>query len=242
MGSADVSFERTREALHRVAAHVLGRRRWDATGHFGLRVSPGGIATPAFGDDTEWVRLAGTLLVRDSAGVATFTSIQGSSLRALARFAGADVESPFSCGDDTPAVGDPDQPLGVTEEHVLAIFQWYDLGWRVLDAVLGALPPSGAAVPLQLWPEHFDVGTNVGFAGDERVNLGCSPGDRYESEPYFYVGPWSTERPGDPNYWNASFGAALRASDLSGATNPFDSGVEFMRRGLDALSTAAPRQ
>ena len=239
MGSVDVSFERTREALHRVAAHVLARRRWDATGHFGLRVSPGGIATPAFGDDTEWVRITGTLLVRDSAGVAAFTSIQGSSLRALARFAGTDIESPFSCGDDAPEVGDPDQPLEVSEQHVQTIFQWYDLGWRVMDTVLGALPPSGAPVPLQLWPEHFDIGTNVGV-GDERVNLGCSPGDRYESEPYLYVGPWGTERPGEPSYWNASFGAVLKSSQIIVSANPLDSGVRFMMTGLDALSTKVP--
>ena len=49
----------TREVLHRVAAHVLGRRRYQVSGRFGLRASPGGFATPAFGDGPEVVRIAG---------------------------------------------------------------------------------------------------------------------------------------------------------------------------------------
>ena len=54
-------------------------------------------------------------------------------------------------------------------------------------------------------------------AGDDvRANLGASPGDAYEPEPYLYVGPWGPERPGDPGYWNAPFGAVLRRGELAG--------------------------
>ncbi|HXW79109.1 MAG TPA: hypothetical protein VEJ84_06395, partial [Acidimicrobiales bacterium] len=187
MGPIDASFENTRDVFHRVSAHVLGRRRWDATGHFGLRLSPGGIATPAFGADAECVRTAGTSLVRETGGTARFMPVPGSSLRALAKFAGADIGSTFSCGKDTPEVGDPDEPLVVSESATTAIAQWYDLGWRVLDSVLGALPEPAVAAQLQLWPEHFDIGTDVGLPDNRRVNLGCSPGDSYENEPYLYV-------------------------------------------------------
>ena len=38
----------TRRALHRIAAHVLGRRRYQVAGRFGLRASPAGFATPAW--------------------------------------------------------------------------------------------------------------------------------------------------------------------------------------------------
>ncbi len=51
---------RTRDDLHRIAAHVLGRRRWAVSGHFGLRASPGGVATPAFGPEPEVLRLTTT--------------------------------------------------------------------------------------------------------------------------------------------------------------------------------------
>src|SRR5438093_1388828 len=39
----------TRGALQRVATHVLARARFLSTGKFGLRATPGGFGTPAFG-------------------------------------------------------------------------------------------------------------------------------------------------------------------------------------------------
>ena len=39
-----------REELHRLAAHVLARRRYAVTARFGLRPAPGGLATPPFGE------------------------------------------------------------------------------------------------------------------------------------------------------------------------------------------------
>ena len=67
---------------------------------------------------------------------------------------------------------------------------------------------------IQLWPEHFDVGCSVAVGGST-LNLGASPGDGSEELPYLYVSPWSGERPGDPSYWNAPFGALLRAGDIA---------------------------
>jgi hypothetical protein len=241
VGSVDASFERTREALHRVAAHVLARRRWEVTGRFGLRVSPGGIATPTFGDDAECVRIAGPLLVRESGGLVTSILICGSTLRTLAKFAGTNLDSPFNCGEEAPEVGDPDETLNVVEEHLQDILRWYDVGWRVLDRVLGDLPSASVPSQLQLWPEHFDIGTDVGLPDEQRVNLGCSPGDRYQSEPYLYVGPWGPERPGDPKYWNAPFGAIAASSDLAGGAGVIEAGQAFIIAGLRQLSRE-PRQ
>jgi hypothetical protein len=236
VGANETSFEATREVLHRVAAHVLGRRRWDVSGRFGLRVTPGGIATPMFGPDGECIRTAGITLVREVGATATFTPISGASLRVLAEFVGADIASPFSSGHDTPEIGDPDEPLALDERHVEAIGQWYRLGWVVLDTVVGQLPASAGPATLQLWPEHFDIGTDIALASGHRVNLGCSPGDSSVAEPYLYVGPWEAARPGDPSYWNVSFGAALRSPEVLASTDPTERGVRFMRQGLAALS------
>ena len=37
---AEGSYTSTRQGLHRVAAHILARRRFDVSGRFGLRASP----------------------------------------------------------------------------------------------------------------------------------------------------------------------------------------------------------
>jgi hypothetical protein len=236
VGSDETSFEATREALHRVAAHVLGRRRWDVSGRFGLRVAPGGMATPMFGTDGECIRIAGTTLVREVGAVASFMPIPGASLRSLAEFVDADIGSAFSSGNETPEIGDPDQPIQLDSQHVETIATWYGTGAVVMDTVTSQLPGSAQPATVQLWPEHFDIGTDVGLANGSRVNLGCSPGDSFVTEPYLYVGPWDPARPGDPSYWNVSFGAALRSSEVLTSADPIQQGVQFMTRGLDALS------
>src|SRR5579863_256849 len=77
-------FTATRVELHRVAAHILARRRHDVSGRFGLRPSPGGFATPAFGEGPEVVRVANGTLVREAAGGASYLPLAGASLRRLA--------------------------------------------------------------------------------------------------------------------------------------------------------------
>jgi hypothetical protein len=47
-----------------------------------------------------------------------------------------------------------------------------------------------------------------------RVKPGASPGDGICAEPHLYVGPWTTDRPRDSEFWNAPFGAMRRASEL----------------------------
>jgi hypothetical protein len=226
------SYTSTRQGLHRVAAHILARRRFDVSGRFGLRASPGGIATPSFGEGPETIRVSGTTLVREAAGTAAYVSITGSSLRELAGFAGVDLDVAFSVGDETPALGDIDARLDLDGGALAVIADWYDLGWRVLDAVVADLPAQAAPATIQLWPEHFDAATNVGVASGERVNLGFSPGDAYEAQPYAYVGPWSPRRPGDPAFWNAPFGAVLRRADALASPDPAASARAFLRAGL----------
>ena len=106
-------FASSRATLHVIAAHVLGRRRFEVSGHFGLRASPGGFGTPAFGEGPETVRVAGAVLVHETGADAASVPIAGSTLRELAAFAGADVDRDFSVGAGMPAPGDLDAPLNV---------------------------------------------------------------------------------------------------------------------------------
>ena len=91
---------------------------------------------------------------------------------------------------------------------------------------------------VQLWPEHFDLGTSLDFGGGDGdgdgdgVNLGFSAGDAFSEEPYAYVGPWGPERPGDSGFWNAPFGALVtrsQAGDVSAC-------VAFLRSALARLA------
>lgn len=222
----------TRRTLHRVAAHVLGRRRFAVTGRFGLRASPDGIATPAFGDGPEVLRVAGATLVREQGGEVTQMALEGANLAVLAAFAGTDLDPSFSVGDSTPPLGDPDAPLTADRHQLRLLADWFWLGWRVLDTVVSELPGAADPATVQLWPEHFDASTNVASASGNRVNLGFSAGDDTSPEPYCYVGPWGPERGGDPEYWNVSFGAVLRSSELSDADAEARC-LEFLRCGLE---------
>ena len=225
----------TRTVLHRVAAHVLARRRFKESGRFGLRASPGGFATPAFGEEPETVRVAGGFVLRETGGTSACLPIGGSTLRELARFAGTDIDAPFSCGEDTPDIGEADGRLSLDVDSAAQVADWYALGWMALDTVVSVLAPSAAPAVTQLWPEHLDAATNVGVGvgGEERVNLGFSPGDAFESQPYAYVGPFGNERRGDPGFWNAPFGAVLRVADVDASGDRLGACVEFLQTGLN---------
>jgi hypothetical protein len=230
---ADMTATGTRTDLHRLCAHVLARRRYDVSGHFGLRASPGGLATPAYGDEPEVLRLDGTALVREVGSSVSSMLFSGATLRELAAFAGVDIEASFSVGDATPPVGAIDDPLEFDEAALAGLYEWFDLGSRVLDDVLCELGQAAAPATVQLWPEHFDIGTSVAIGdGGGRVNLGFSAGDAMSDEPYVYVGPWGPARPGDAAFWNAPFGALRTRSDVSGAAV---AATAFIREGLARL-------
>lgn len=235
MSGPDVA---TRTALHTVAAHVLGRRRFVVSGRFGLRAAPGGIATPAFGDGPETVRISGTTLVREVGAVTTRLAIDGSTLGQLARFADVDLGEPFAVGADTPPIGSLDAALALDPATVAQIADWFTLAWRVLDDVLASLTADVEVATTQLWPEHFDAATSVTAAPAKPVNLGFSPGDGFESEPYLYVGPWGSERPGDGNFWNAPFGAVCRRAEVHSSPDPVATCRRFLTEGLHRVISA----
>lgn len=154
---------RTRTDLHRLCAHVLGRRRYAVSGHFGLRASPDGLATPAFGPEPETLRLTSTSLIREIGTESSCEPLQGATLEELARFAGADLGSAFSAGAQAPGLGYTTEPLHLPPDELAHIFDWFVLGWRALDTVASGLPAKWTQSTVQLWPEHFDVGTSLDF-------------------------------------------------------------------------------
>jgi hypothetical protein len=232
----DGVYASTRAELHRVAAHVMARGRFVVTGRFGLRVTPGGFGTPLFGDD-EVLRIGGATLLRerrvDDRAVTATHALDGATLRALAGFVDVDLDPEFSVGRDTPDLGNPDAPLGVDSTSIAVMAEWFERGAEAVDRAVTALGPDGDAAVAQIWPEHFDVGTDVAVGGG-RANLGVSPGDGFSAEPYLYVGPRSAERPGDAAYWNAAFGALATWSEIGDA----DAADAFFARGLGYLAGA----
>jgi hypothetical protein len=128
-------------------------------------------------------------------------------------------------------VGDAHARLALDPGAVHIILDWYGFGARVLDSVLAELEDPTAA---QLWPEHFDLGMSA-VAGTGGVNLGASPGDAAVAEPYLYVAPWTGVRPGDPEYWNAAFGAVVTRTQLRDVVDPEGVGAAFLMRGVAML-------
>ena len=233
----------TRAALHRVAAHVLARRRHAYTGRFGLAPAPGGLATPAFGDDLEVVRTSGAHLVTERAGIANRAPL--TTLAAAAELAGVDLGVAFDVGDGMPEVGDPEAPLGVDDDAARVLGRWFGFGVEAIDALVATEPAVTASEAPTLWPGHLDVGCAVTVAGDGgmdrgwRLNLGASGGDDFEPLPYLYVGPHGDQRPGAAAYWNAPFGAVLRHADLAAGTpaERLARAVAFLREGVFRLAS-----
>ncbi|MDJ0769583.1 MAG: hypothetical protein QNJ12_12350 [Ilumatobacter sp.] len=234
-------FVPTRDALQRVAVHVVARARQQGTGRFGLRVTPGGFGTPEFGDDVVRVRVSGGLLVREVAGTdgsnSAATAIDGASLADLAQVARVDLGVELDVGHDTPPIGPIDEALAVDEASARALARWFAVAAQALDRVVATSPAAAEPSAIQLWPEHFDAALDLAATAERRVNLGGSPGDGFHAEPYLYVGPWTDDRPGDTGFWNAPFGAVLGYDAVLAADDPVAVAVDFYRRGVELLAS-----
>lgn len=230
------SYADTRDALQRVAVHVVARAVIQAGGRIDLRVAPGGFATPEFGDGVR-VRVASGSLVREvadheyeSAFVAG--SLAGATLADLAEVAAVDLSADLYVGHDTPPLGDASAPLGVDPGSAAALAEWFGANAAALDVVAASLSATGTPTAVRLWPEHFDVAIDVEAAPGHRVNLGGSPGDGFHAAPYAYVGPWTDQRPGDDAFWNAPFGAVLGYDTVAASADPVDTLAEFFLGGV----------
>lgn len=245
------TYPTERRSLQVVATHVLARRLHAATGRFGLRATPGGFGTPQFeetGSGREQLRVSRGHLVRERLDPHATTStmpLDGATLRELATFAGVrltgDASVEFSVGHDTPSIGDIDRAVAISTETFRVIGDWFTIVAAALDAVAGSVTDNRSTPTVgQIWPEHFDLAFDLAFDPDRadtrRVNLGGAVGDGFEPEPYLYVGPWTGDRPGDPEFWNAPFGAVLRRTDLLDKDDPVSVASAFFQTGLALLS------
>ncbi len=225
----------TRAALRQVAIHVVARARSQATGRFSLRVTPGGFGTPEFGAALRRVRISGTtmLVEEDAAGTPSSVAIEldGATLADLAAIANVDLSAALDVGHDTPPVGDVHAPLTVDRAAARHLAAWLDRSARALDRLVAEQPTPAGPTMARLWPEHFDVALDLA-AGGTRANVGGSAGDDFHDEPYLYVSPWTEERPGGGDYWNAPFGAVLAASRVPHV----DAALAFFSEGLRRLA------
>jgi hypothetical protein len=231
----------SRESLRRVAVHIVARARVEASGRFSLRVTPGGFGTPELGPDGRRIRVSGSnlLVESDTPGQASARSmaINGASLADLAMFAGVDLSEPFDVGHDTPPVGDVSTPIELDADGAAAVTGYYGLIAAALDQLLAQLPSGASPTLSRLWPEHFDVAVEAQATPERRVNMGGSPGDGFSEEPYLYVGPWTTDRPGESGYWNAPFGASRTWSQLAAdSADMVAAGAAFLLDGFRRLS------
>ena len=237
------TFAATRDALQRVAVHIVARARSQGTGRFGLRATVGGFGTPEYGDDVVRVRVSDGLLVRETAGTGgattAATAIDGATLADLAEVAGVDLGADLDVGHDTPPLGDTAEVLRVDAEAAGVLAAWYATVATALDRTAAELPTAATPSAVQLWPEHFDVALDAAATDERRANLGGSPGDGFSAVPYAYVGPWTDDRPGDAEFWNAPFGAVVRYDDLVTETDPVAALATFFVDGMRRLGMRA---
>lgn len=225
----------TRLALHAVAEHVVCPARFHANGKIGLRFARGGFATPYFwgGGDTRQVRVeADALVVTDGGGVHRHSlTTLGEAAEAAGVAPGAPVEV-FTPTTEANAAA----PLAIDPASAALLGQWFGLAAAVLEQLRADLPAGDPPARVQLWPEHFDLATDLGAEADgSRITVGASPGDAAIPEPYLYVLPWAeVERGG---FWNAeSFtGAQLRYAALAGVDDPRSAALQFFHQAREAL-------
>ena len=186
------------------------------------------------------MRVSGAHLVVESDAVdaasANGMAIGGSSLAQLARFANVDLTETIDVGHDTPPLGDVDAPIALDEAEATELMAWFQQSNAILDTVISSLSPHAARTLPRLWPEHFDVAIEAQATAERRVNLGGSPGDGSSDEPYLYVGPWTADRPGDPDFWNAPYGAMRTRSQLAADPDGIvAAGIAFLLDGYARL-------
>src|SRR3954451_19874352 len=165
-------FVAARTAWHTLAERVLAPALHAATGHIGLRVLPDGITTPPFGDDDREVSLQGVEL-RDTRADGSRRAAPLTTLGDAAAFAGVPIGADTGVYTaTTPA--DATTPVHGDEALTRALAGWFAFGDGALQAWTsehGEESPS----TVQLWPEHFDLGTDLGPDDARRANYGASP-------------------------------------------------------------------
>jgi hypothetical protein len=106
------------------------------------------------------------------------------------------------------------------------------------------------AVPVRVWPHHFDVGS-ISFLDEpgpssRQIGFGLSPGDHYYEQPYFYVTAFPLpSRPQFPplpggGFWREQppfAGAVFLGSSIAEAADPLIASREFLEAAVAASRT-----
>lgn len=223
-------FAATRRGMHLVAERLLKPKRELETGNeIALRFTAGGFGTPP------WERgaVSGTAGQARVEGVELVSVADGREERVPVGDLAAGVKllgiDPGDLAAASPSEADADAAA--------ALADWYAFGTVVLADLLARHPDLDPA-PIRLWPEHFDVATELGpEAAGRRANYGASPGDDDHDEPYLYVGPWDQSTEGEP--WNARtfVGAELTYAEILAAEDQLDLALRFMDERAEALES-----
>jgi hypothetical protein len=226
LGAAPATLVRTRNALHRLAEHVISPARRNANGKIGLRYTHGGFGTPFFGQDVQ-VRVRGAELVVQEHGLERAAPI--STLRAAVDHAGREL-----LPDDVLL---DEQPLAVDAAAASFVADWFGFAASVLEELRAEVGERADPSRVQLWPEHFDLAVELGDeASGARAAYGLSPGDESHPEPYVYVAPWIAPPPRELWQAIAFTGAELSYAELLGAADQRGATLEFLRIRLAALA------
>ena len=224
------AFTTTRVALHALAEQVLSAAYFHATTHIGLRPTPRGFGTPVFGE-RERVRVDGSGLVHERAGEVRRTAI--STLRDAASFVGVPLGAPDVYKPTTAL--DPDVPLAVDHDAVLALGDWYALAGALLHD-LRSEHSDQPANESQIWPEHFDLACEIGNVdAGTQATYGGSPGDEWIAEPYLYVAPWDKGRR-TGRLGTYPFGGALTYAEMRRAGEAGGAGRQFFEDAISLLT------
>jgi hypothetical protein len=230
-------FVSTRDALHRVAEHVVAKARFLDDREIRLTAFDGGFATPLLSDGRR-VRVVADELWVDGPDGSRATKL--TSIGEAAALVG--IEPCFPTELYEPATPfDPDEPLHVDRGAAEVLADWYDFTAVALKEFASEI---GVAHPSQLilWPEHFDQAFYTEDADEtRRANYGASPGDEGHPEPYLYVGPWGSTAPNA--FWNAEHfnGAVLPLSRVAMAEDSLGVAAQFLRAGRLLLAPMTAR-
>jgi len=229
LGSPPPGYGPTREALHRLAEHVVSPTMQRANGEIALRFSRGGFATKFFGNDVS-LRVEADLLHMQVA-----ERVQSQEITSLAEAAGF-VGFDLTRFDAAAA----EEPLAIEAAASRYLGDVYGFAFSVLEELRARsreLEPS----LVNLWPQHFDVAVELG--SDHRglrAAYGVSPGDAAHPEPYAYVAPWTARPVGE--LWNAQgfAGAEFTLAELQSADDQRAAALDFFAERLAALVASGP--
>jgi hypothetical protein len=230
LGPPPANFAATRDALHRLAEHVISPTLQRANGEIALRFSRGGFATPFFGNDVQ-LRVEGDLLHMQVGAREQTCGL--TSLEAAASFVGFDLTR-FD-------VAAADAPLGVDPGAGRYLGDIYGFAFSVLEELRARAGASLEPSLVNLWPEHFDVAVELGSDHHGlRAAYGVSPGDDAHPEPYVYVAPWTARPAGE--LWRAEgfTGAQLTLSELLDAPDQRAVALDFLEQRMTALVASGP--